>query len=1148
MLYGRTAEIATIDALIARARTGAGAALVLRGEAGAGKTALLDLAATRGGDMRVLRTAGVEPESDLAFAALHQLLRPVAGLLEPLPVPQRDAVRGALGLAATASGDRFLLAAGVLSLLAEAAAPGGLVCVVDDFQWVDRASADALLFAARRLGTEPIAMLFAVRDDAAPVKGVPSVQVSGLPEAAAAELLDASLAHVAHARREHASGTAVPASRAHGAMAAGVRRELVALTTGNPLALRETARLLTPGQLAGREALPDPLPGGIRLFGDQVAALSAPARLVALLAALESDLDLITRAAAQLSTAWRASHRPQAPDGPEPPPEPGTRHALETPHDVEALGGLQALGELEAAGIARVSGASVRFRHPLIRSAVYEAATPAGRREAHRVLAGLADGDRRAWHLAGAALGQDETVAAALAGTAARARDRGGFGDAATALVRAAELTPDPLTRAVRLKDAAIAAWLGGRPGQAESLLAESREHAGRNAALATEIAQLRGRFELNSGNAAEALRILTADAPLTPPHGSATPPTEPGTPVSEPGRTPGTPASEPRHAPGVSSGEPERTPGMSSGEPERTPGMSSGEPAHTSGASAGAPGDGPQVVPPVVPGVTLGMLADAWEAASNVGDTAAIVEIGRRAAEFPEGFLRDVIVGVGAMLSDGTGHDLLRRALGRVGEVREAAGFLWGAAAASYLGEADLSAELIGRAGRVARMSGMVGQLPVVLEYVATAERIAGRLAESQAVSEEGLELAREAGYANTVAAHLANLAVLAALRGDEEQCRGHAKEALAIAVPHRVGLRAGVASYALAMLDLGLGRFASAHDRFAALVTAGPGAGHPTVVWRSTPDRIEAAVGAGEMESAGAALEAYERWSAHAGTVESRALLGRCRALVRPEGGPEGLAEALRLHANPFEAARTALLLGERLRRTHRPGEARAHLRMALETFQWAGATPWARRAHGELRAAGETQRIPSGPVRPPSGPVRTPSGPSAESAPGRSPSGPPTTDNGVQVPPGDTRITGGRSAGARPQSPHGNAPAPDTGPQVPHGGALTSGARPQAPCGGAPTPSARSQGMSPGGSGEPPVEGRSVLDVLTPQELRIAGLVADGLSSKEIAAQLFLSPRTVEYHLYKIYPKLGIGTRTELTRLVVLRKAPVAAQDML
>lgn len=888
MLYGRSEEVSALDEVIVRARDGSGGAVVLRGEAGAGKTALLDAAAARGGAMRVLRTSGAESETDLAFAALHQALWPVSGLLDALPEPQRDAVRAALGLAAGGAGDRFLLGAGVLSLLVEAAAPDGLICLIDDFQWIDRASADALLFAARRLATERIAMVLAVRGEA-PVKGVPrAVDVRGLPEAAAAELLESR----------------------HGPVPDPVKHELIALTRGNPLALDEIAARLTPEQLAGRQALPDPLPGGARLFGERVSGLSAAARLVALVAAVETGLDVVLRAAGRLA------------------PEAGSA----------------ALAELEGSGLAEVSGGGVRFRHPLMRSAVHEAAAPADVRRVHAVLAELTEGDRRTWHLAGAALGRSEEVAAALTATAGRARDRGGYGTAATALARAAELTPGPRERAVRLKDAAVAAWLGGRPGQAESLLAEAREGAAGDAALAMEIAQLRGRFELNSGNAAEAVRILAA-------------------------------------------------------------------------------------------GDSLDMLADAVEAASYVGDTAAMAELGRRALVHPEGFLRDAVAGLGLTLDgDAAGPALLRRALARVDELDDAAGHLWATAAASGLGETDLAAELATRAGQVARVSGMTGQLPVVLEFVATADRIAGRLARSQAVSEEGLALAREAGYENTVAAHLANLAVLAALRGEEEPCERQAREALAIALPHRVGLRAGVATYARAMLDLCLGRYAPAYDRFRAIAAAGPGAGHPSVVWRSLPDRIEAAVGAGDEAGARAASELYARSARHAATPESLALLARCRGLA--ESSEDAFGEALSLHTNPFEAARTALLLGERLRRAQRPGEARAHLRLAWETFEQTGARPWARRAQEELRAAGES----------------------------------------------------------------GAAPPP------------------------------------------------SVLDALTPQELRIATLVADGLSSKQIAAQLFLSPRTVEYHLYKIYPKLGIGSRTDLARLVVLQKAPVAGDGML
>jgi DNA-binding CsgD family transcriptional regulator len=431
--------------------------------------------------------------------------------------------------------------------------------------------------------------------------------------------------------------------------------------------------------------------------------------------------------------------------------------------------------------------------------------------------------------------------------------------------------------------------------------------------------------------------------------------------------------------------------------------------------------GDAAEALRMLAAGRGMGMLADACEAANCVGDVGAIVEIGRRARGFPRGFVRDVVVGIGAMLEDGSGGELLRGALEHTPELKEAAEFLWASAAASYLGEADVAAELVGQAGRVARVSGMAGQLPVVLEYLSTAERLKGRLAESAAIAEEGLALAREAGYRNSEAAHLANLAVVAALRGEEEACRRYGEQALAIAVPHRVGLRAGVAAYALAMLDLGLGRFAAAHDRFVAITRAGPGAGHPTVVWRTTPDRVEAAVAAGEIEAARAALEGLERWAAEARTAESRALRLRCRGLL--DGDAEDFEEALRLHREPFEGARTAMLYGERLRRAQLPGKARGHLRAALETFQRVGAEPWARRALAELRAAGE--------------------------------------------------------AAERPAS--------------------------------------------------------DVWAALTPQELRIARLVAEGASSKEVAVRLFLSPRTVEYHLYKIYPKLGITSRTELARLL-------------
>lgn len=868
MLYGRATEIAAIDDLLNAVETGEGRALALRGEAGVGKSTLLKLA-SESAQMRVLRASGTEAETGLAYATLHQLLRPVVGLLDTLPEPQRLAVSGALGLSASPTGERFLVSAGVLSLLAEAATPGGLLVVVDDFQWIDQASADALLFAGRRLANDGVGLLLGVRGDTS-VRGMPELHLTGLDAQSAAELIPNVSSHV---------GTA-----------------LVELTGGNPLALREIAGLLTDEQRAGRAPLPDPLPGGALLFGEQVAALSDAARLVALIAAAEGHGDL-----AVIMEASRIL-------------------------DVDPA----ALVEVESADLIEAAGSTVTFRHPLIRSAIHDTASSVRLRGVHAALAETLDGDRRAWHLAAATVGTDETVAGELAASARRARDRGGYADAATALVRAAELTPDPTAGARRLKDAATAAWLGGRPGLAESCLAQAHDLRPDDPRLLEELAQLRGRFELHSGDASEAVRILSA-------------------------------------------------------------------------------------------GTSLEMLADAAEAAAIVGDVPALVELGHRAQEFPESFQREVLVGIGATLEGDRrkGAMALRWALRRTDRLTDAAQCLWASAAAMYLGETDASAAFVGRAGRMARMSGMVGQLPVVLEFVATAERLAGDLAVSEAIAEEGLALAREAGYTNSVAAHLVNLAGVAAWRGEEESCRKYAQDALAIAIPHRLGLRVGGAHYTLGLLDLGLGRFEQAHARFASIASARPGEGHPTVVWRSAPDRVEAAVGAGDLDAAREIVAGLERWAANAETAESKALLARSRALV-DEGSFE---EALDLHVEGFERARTALLHGERLRRTHRPGEARAHLRAAMETFQRAGAEPWARRAHEELRAAGESV--------------------------------------------------------AR--------PAPDA------------------------------------------------LSALTPQELRIARLVGEGASSKEVAAKLFLSPRTVEYHLYKIYPKLGVSSRTELARLV-------------
>jgi DNA-binding CsgD family transcriptional regulator len=488
MLHGRDAELAAIDGLLARARDGISGSLLLTGEPGAGKSALLAAAADRAsgaggtGGARVLRAQGVESESELAFAALHQLLLPVLDRLDRLPAPQADAVGAALGLRRAGTGDRFLVAAGVLSLLAEAAEDGPLVCVVDDLHWADEPSAAALTFAARRLMAEGVVLLAATRDpeqgrtvgatgtDTEAAHGaMPVLRIGGLAPEAAAALL---------------------AERAGGALIPPVRDALVAATGGNPLAMAELPELLSADQLAGRAELPDPLPisnGLTWAFAARAGRLPGPARrlLVLLAAADAGDLGTLLRAAAPAGL------------------------------------GTAELDEAQAAGLLRVAGGSVAFRHPLVRSAVYRDATIAERREAHAALAAaltdVGDADRRAWHLAAAAITPDEDAAAALERSAGRARRRVGYAAAASALSRAAEISPGRAESGRRLLAAADAAWLAGQPDRSRALL-DRAARLDLPAAARAELAFAQGRLAATSGAPADGYRLLAEAAGLAAP------------------------------------------------------------------------------------------------------------------------------------------------------------------------------------------------------------------------------------------------------------------------------------------------------------------------------------------------------------------------------------------------------------------------------------------------------------------------------------------------------------------------------------------------------------------------------------------------------------------------------------------------------
>ena len=424
-LTDRVSECGALDRLIEPVRAGESRALVVRGDPGVGKTVLLEYLAGRasGSGCRVARVVGVQSEMELAFAGLHQLCTPMLDRLGRIPAPQHDALRTVFGVAAGPPPDRFFVGLAVLSLLSEVAGERPLICVVDDEQWLDRASVQALGFVARRLTADPVGLVFAARDPGAELAGLPELEVTGLGDSDARALLESALA---------------------GPLDARVRDMIVAETRGNPLALLELPRGLSPAELAGGFGLPGaaPLAGRIEdSFRRRLDALPAEARRLLLVAAADpsGDRALVLRAAGRLGIAVQAG----AP-------------AVE-------------------AGLVEL-GSRVRFRHPLARSAVYQSASFPERQVAHGALAEvtdpIADPDRCAWHRAQAAAGPDEEVAVELERSAGRAQTRGGLAAAAAFLERAVLLTADPARHAERALAAAQVSMQAGAFSKALDLLA----------------------------------------------------------------------------------------------------------------------------------------------------------------------------------------------------------------------------------------------------------------------------------------------------------------------------------------------------------------------------------------------------------------------------------------------------------------------------------------------------------------------------------------------------------------------------------------------------------------------------------------------------------------------------------------------------
>ncbi|MFI2780878.1 helix-turn-helix transcriptional regulator [Streptomyces sp. ALB3] len=461
MLLGRGAERRRMDDTLAACRQGAGAGLLLHGEAGIGKTTLLDYAAERAEGMRLLRVEGIESEMDLAYGGLHQLFLPVPEAVDGLPAPQAAAIRAVFGLSDRAVPDRLAIRLAVLSMVSDLSARSPLLCLIDDVQWLDQATVDVLTFVARRLATEAAVMLFAARDGAqgSVVRGLPLLHVTGIDREAAAALVHD--------------------------LPPPVAERIIEQAQGNPLALLDLPAVLTPAQRAGQLSplvlpeAPSALRGRLQeSFAQQIDRLPDATRAALVVAAADDtgELALVLGAARRMGA------------------------------------GLEDLEPAERAGLLLLSSQVLRFRHPLARHAAYQGAPLIRRIAAHQALAATLDtgrhAHRRAWHLAAAATGPDERVAAELEHVAEWAGDRQAMASASAAYERAAQLTEDPRARARRLIRAARKSAEAGQDERAGTL-ADQVSLPDQDPGTAAEFARVRAVVELGYGSPAAAGRIL---------------------------------------------------------------------------------------------------------------------------------------------------------------------------------------------------------------------------------------------------------------------------------------------------------------------------------------------------------------------------------------------------------------------------------------------------------------------------------------------------------------------------------------------------------------------------------------------------------------------------------------------------------------
>lgn len=884
------------------------------GEPGIGKSTLLAEARRRAEGLRVLSAHGVESEHELAFGGLIELLAPLADLLPRLPAPQRNALATALALEHGAPPDRFAVGAAVLGLIGVAAEDrGGLLITVDDAGWLDPPSLEAILFATRRLEADGAAVLIAARPSP-PLdlsgERLERIDLGGLESAAAAELLSES------AGRE---------------LAAGPRDQLLAASAGNPLALIEAPHTLSEDQLAGRVALPQPLrPSAAieRSFQSRLDALPEAVRAALVVAAAGEDIELATLGAALADLGLE----------------------------------VEGMDAAEAAEILVVEAGQVRFSHPVLRAVAYHRGTAAERQAAHEAIARAlpqADVGRRAWHLAEAAAGPDETVAAALLEAAAEARERGALASAGALVARAAELSPDPGARVQRVLDATTDMIRSGQLEGARSL-AESAERLTDDRVLRAELKQVRALLLVRFGRLALGHDLLLEAA---------------------------------------------------------------------------------EELAPTRPAAAANALLEATLSSRVVGDYDELAALAERARRLALGAdppdprhaeiaavqldLVEVARGGGDRAAAGIeSHEALLLAGGprlavelNVGPVHAA---VW---AERYAWAERILARLIDTARGRSAVTEMVYPLCVSAQL----ELRRGRFALARANADEAVRWATETRQQMMVALGLGALADIEAALGRAEDCRGHVERLVAVCDATGVD-GTGVSARALGLLALVEGDPEAALEPLERCERRdlARGVREPRIL-QVAANLIEARAWAGDRAEAAATLERLELAEREIGGAWTRGAAARGRGLLGDDADLDrhfgDSVQAFEAGHAGYEAARSLLLWGERLRRARRRADSREPLRRALAAFERLGVTALATRARGELEATGEV------------------------------------------------------AAGAAPEL-----------------------------------------------RGE-----------LTPQELRIGLRVAEGRTNPEVAAELFISRKTVERHLSQIYRKLGVRSRTELARVL-------------